>query len=160
MRWVAEHASSVVDASLSLKWLLRGHDEPYLDHADRVQADFATGRLSLLAPDCFPFEIGHALTRAVRRERISPANGRAAYQLALDWRIATFTAPHHLTAAWEFSERYGCSFYDATYLALSSAFRLPFIHADQRLHAQLNGSFPREVWIKDYVAVDDRPSQR
>lgn len=59
----------VLDASVGLKWVLPEVDS---DKAIKLQEDFANGIHQLLAPDTFPVEIAHALTRAERQRLIQP----------------------------------------------------------------------------------------
>jgi len=62
----------VLDSSVALKWFLR---EPDSAKALRLRDDARTGLHELLAPDVFPVEITHAITRAERQKRITPAEG-------------------------------------------------------------------------------------
>jgi predicted nucleic acid-binding protein len=62
----------VLDSSVDLKWVVAEADtEKHL----RLRDDFHNGLVELLAPDVFPIEIGHGLTRAERQKRITPAEG-------------------------------------------------------------------------------------
>ena len=54
----------VLDSSVALKWVL---PEPFSDRAIRLRDEFCKGVHSLLAPDVFPTEVGHALAKAERR---------------------------------------------------------------------------------------------
>ncbi len=58
----------VLDSSVALKWVLV---EQHSDKANRPRADFQAGVHELLAPDIFPGEVGHGLTRAERQGRIT-----------------------------------------------------------------------------------------
>lgn len=69
----------VLDATIAVKWLIKSEDEPYREQADLVDEDRREGRINLVAPTVLNYEVGHALTRAVRRERVSPAQGREVY---------------------------------------------------------------------------------
>jgi hypothetical protein len=57
---------------MALKWVL---PEPDSDKALRLRDDFRNGVVQLLAPDVFPIEIAHAVTRAERQGRITQAQG-------------------------------------------------------------------------------------
>src|ERR1043166_10049666 len=63
----------VLDASVGLKF---GLFEPGSDKARRLQDEFRKGLHEFLAPDVYPAEVGHALTRA-QRKRLIP-EGHAA----------------------------------------------------------------------------------
>jgi predicted nucleic acid-binding protein len=57
----------VLDASAGLQAVLK---EPYSAIAIRLIADYRAGIHELLAPDVYPAELGHALTRAERKKVI------------------------------------------------------------------------------------------
>lgn len=60
---------SVVDAAVAFKWLMPEIDS---DKALRLLDEYQKSGHELLAPDVFPIELTHALTRAERRSRITP----------------------------------------------------------------------------------------
>jgi predicted nucleic acid-binding protein len=62
----------VVDSCVGVKWLLAEIDS---DKAVRLRDDFRRQVHELIAPDIFPVEVAHALTRAERQGRITPAEG-------------------------------------------------------------------------------------
>jgi predicted nucleic acid-binding protein len=55
---------SVLDVTVALKWVLPEADTP---KAVRLRTEFLRGVCPLIAPDVFPFEVGHALAKAERR---------------------------------------------------------------------------------------------
>lgn len=65
----------VLDSSVSLKWAV---PEVHSDKALRLRDDYRNGVQELIAPDIFLAEIAHALTRAERQKRITPAQGALA----------------------------------------------------------------------------------
>ena len=62
----------VLDACVAIKWFLA---EPDSSKAIRVLDDFNRQIHELLAPDVFPIEVVHALSRAERRGLIQPPAG-------------------------------------------------------------------------------------
>ena len=66
----------VIDASVALKWRLR--DEEATSQADALLDDFLAGRLELLTPTLFDYEIVNALRVAVTRQRLSEQDAAAA----------------------------------------------------------------------------------
>ena len=62
----------VLDSSVAFKWLVPETDTP---KALRLLDDFDNGIHDLIAPDILPVEVVHALTRAERQGRITPADG-------------------------------------------------------------------------------------
>ena len=62
----------VLDSSIALKWAL---PEPDTAKALQLRADYRNGIYELIAPDFFPIETAHALTRAERQRRIPQGIG-------------------------------------------------------------------------------------
>jgi hypothetical protein len=65
----------VLDPSVALKWVL---PEPLADRAQQLRDDFQKRIHELVAPDIFPVEIAHALTRA-ERQKIIPVGHAAGF---------------------------------------------------------------------------------
>jgi predicted nucleic acid-binding protein len=59
----------VLDSSVAFKWVVV---EALTDKARKLRDEFRQGLHELVAPDVFPIEVAHALTRAERQGRISP----------------------------------------------------------------------------------------
>jgi predicted nucleic acid-binding protein len=139
----------VIDVSVASKWFLR--DEIHADRALRLLDDFQVGRVTLLAPEHISVEISSVLLKAVRRGRMTPELARARVSLMFALGITTISASESLNLlafdrAWEF----GCSFYDALYLAVAEAAQCRLVTADQRFGALIQGRFPGHIWIEDY----------
>lgn len=62
----------VLDASVALKWVL---PETLSAKAVKLRNDFRNHVHELIAPDIFPAEVAHALTRAERQKIIQPRQG-------------------------------------------------------------------------------------
>ena len=58
----------VLDSSVAFKWAVPEADS---DKALLLRDRYLTGIHDLIAPDFFPFELAHALTRAERQKRIN-----------------------------------------------------------------------------------------
>lgn len=144
----------VVDASIALKWLLPVEEEPHGEVALRLLDDARSGRIRLIAPGQVYYEVGSALVRAVRNESrvLTLEQGERALQIfhSFDLFLVRTDDRGILTRAWGLAHQFGCSYYDAAYLATSEAFGWPLIHADQRLKDRLAGRFPLELWIENY----------
>ena len=144
----------VVDASVAVKWLLPLDEEPHAELALRVLQDARDGRSSLVSPSHLSYEVDSALVKAVRNKDrvVTLAQGFEALRTfqQLGYPVL-YDEDHVKTSAWELAHQFGCSFYDATYLALSSDLGWPLIHADDALRRKLSGRFAHEMWIEDYV---------
>jgi predicted nucleic acid-binding protein len=104
----------------------------------------------LTAPDNLRIEVGGALHQAMRARFIRSEDSETWYNEFLGWNLPLVETVDLLRPAHRLSLRYGCSFYDAIYLALAQQENSPFLHADLRLHNALAGRFPLERWIEDY----------
>jgi predicted nucleic acid-binding protein len=129
----------VLDASVAFKWVVPEVDS---DKAIRLRDDTRNATHELLAPDIFPIELGHALTRAERQLRLTPPNGWLA------WQTVMADAPHFYPSlplvprAYALSSRLRIGIYDCVYVALAEREGCEFVTADDRLVRNLQPSFP------------------
>lgn len=129
----------VFDSSVAFKSVV---PEALSDKALRLREDFQKALHELLAPDVFPIEIGHALTRAERQRRVSPANGWAL------WLAVMTDSPHlHpslplMPRAYEISSLMRVGIYDCLYVALAEREKCDLVTADDKLIKNLQKHFP------------------
>jgi predicted nucleic acid-binding protein len=128
----------VLDSCVSFKWHVREDDS---DTAIRLRDDFIAGLHELLAPDVFPVEIAHSLTRAERQGRITPAEGA----IRMQDMFATLPALHPylplLPRAYEISSRFRRGVYDCLYVALAEREGCEMLTTDVKLASDLS-AFP------------------
>jgi predicted nucleic acid-binding protein len=142
--------SYVVDASIALKWTIRT-DEPFLEQADMLLLDYQNGLVQLMGPIHLPSEVAHGLVRAVRRGRISRDDAHDQLHLFLSLRIPIFGQGDLFHEAVDLAESLGCSFYDASYVALAKRRGIYLVHADEALQAKMTDAiFALHRWIGDY----------
>ena len=122
-----------VDASLAAKWLLPAVQEPLVEQANQLLAQETEGSADFIVPDLFWPEIGNVLWKAVRRERITPAQAEESLTTALSWAFDTIPSRDLLKQALEIGLKHQRSFYDSVYLALAVSQKIEFITADERL---------------------------
>ena len=77
----------VLDSSVGFKWVV---PELHSDKALRLRDDYRNGLVELIAPDIFLVEVAHALTRAERQKRITPAQGALALADMMKHATPTF----------------------------------------------------------------------
>src|SRR4051794_19803756 len=122
----------VLDSSVGIKWFLAESDS---DKALRIRDDFFRGIHELLAPDIYPVEFTHALTRAERQLRITTAEGLSHFQDM----FATLPGLHAhlplLPRAYEISSSVRMGVYDCLYVALAEREGCELLTADARLIA-------------------------
>jgi predicted nucleic acid-binding protein len=131
----------VLGSSVAVKWVLV---EQHSDKAGRLRADFQAGLDELLAPEVFPGEVGHSLTRAERQGRITSGE---AIRLWSD----VMTTPPKLVASLLFTHRailvssqMRASVFDCLYVALAEREGCELISADDRLVNNMRPQFPFE----------------
>lgn len=126
----------VLDASVAVKMLLREYGSSV---AIALRDDFRKGTHQLIAPDILPAEVGHALTRAERKNVIRRGE---AEQLALDFLTdcpALFSYGDDYDRAMQLSSAVRVGFYDCLYIALGEREDCPVVTADERLATTFSG---------------------
>ncbi len=129
----------VLDSAVALKWVLPEIDS---DKADRLRDDYRKAVHELLAPDVFPVEVAHALTRSERKGLI--AVGQAAVLLADVMNTSPHLYPYRplLGRAVAISSAARVGVYDCLYVALAEQEGCQLVAADMRLVASLGPQFP------------------
>ena len=129
----------VLDSSVALKWFLSEADSP---KAEQLREDARNAVHELLAPDFFPVEMTHAVTRAERQGRITPAEG-AAFVADL---LADLPALHPglplVARAYAISSATRQGVYDCVYVALAEREGCELVTADTKLIANHRAQFP------------------
>jgi predicted nucleic acid-binding protein len=129
----------VLDSSVALKWFLV---EPDSDKALRLRDDARAAIHELLAPDFFPVEMAHAITRAERQGRITPAEGSSFLaDMLSDLPVLHANIPL-LPRAYVISSAARIGVYDCVYVALAEREKCDLVTADTRLVANLKNQFP------------------
>jgi len=121
----------VIDASVALKWRLR--DEEATSQADTLLEDFLAGKLELLTPTLFDYEIANALRVAVTRQRLSEQDAAAALDDFAQYTIVQYDFTGIARLTFHMSGQYQRSAYDSAYLALAQSQGVWFFTGDKRL---------------------------
>jgi predicted nucleic acid-binding protein len=119
----------VLDASVALKWCL---SEANVDNALKLRAEFETGIHDLAAPDLFPVEIAHALSKASRQRRISDDEAKAHYFNILTTPPRLFPVQRLLDRAFQLSLDLRVPVYDCLYVALAEELNCQLVTADSK----------------------------
>lgn len=130
---------AILDESVAIKLVL---PEIHSHKAVAIKNDFINGLHELLAPDVFPIEIAHALSRAERRGILRPPEGADGLRYILQVLPQLHESLPLLPRAFEISSQARIGVYDCLCLALAERENAPLITADQRL-LTLKG-FPRQ----------------
>ena len=129
----------VLDSSVAVKWVL---PEVHSDKALQLRDDFRKGVHELLAPDVFPAEVAHALTKAGRQKRIARAKARALWRsIMLDCPALHSSVPLAERAI-DIATQFHIPVYDCLYISLAEQQRYQFVTADDKIVRNLQVFFP------------------
>lgn len=129
----------VLDSSVGFKTLIAEVDSA---KAQQLCADYRTGVHELLSPDVFPSEIAHALTRAERQGRITPAEGATLLTDMLNRLPHLHPSLPLLPRAYALSSAARIGFYDCLYVALAEREGCELVSADDKLVKKFQAQFP------------------
>jgi predicted nucleic acid-binding protein len=130
----------VLDSNVAFKWRVPENDS---DKAIRLREEFRNKLHELIAPDFFPIELAHALTRAERNPRAPVQVGEA----ELFWLDAMTTPPVFVSSlavaqrAIQMASKARIGVYDCVYVAIAENEGCEFITADEKLQKNLNLPF-------------------
>jgi predicted nucleic acid-binding protein len=130
---------SALDSCVALKWLLAEADSA---KALRIRVGFLAGNRDLIAPDVFPIEVAHSLTRAERQRRITPAEGLKHFRNISTYWPDLFPSLPLLPRAYDLSSQFRIGVYDCLYVALAEREGCELVTADDRLVKTLQSQFP------------------
>lgn len=129
----------VLDANVALKWVL---SEPDSARANALRQDFRNGIHQVLAPDIFPVEIAHGLTRAERRKLLKPPQGKALLADVLASCPQLHPSMPLLDRAFDISSAHRQGVYDCLYVALAQQEGCELVTSDDKLVKNLQARFP------------------
>ena len=136
---------AVVDASVAVKWFLRGHpDEQHTDLALRLLEQSVLGLLPMVQPGHFVAEVAAVLAR------LNPTGAQDDLFDLLDIRYRTLTSPETYATALDLAMRHQHHLFDTLYHAV--ALSIPgavLVTADHRyfVKAQHLGQI---AWLADF----------
>jgi predicted nucleic acid-binding protein len=129
----------VIDSSVAFKWVVPETDS---DKALLLRDYFRNSLVELIAPDIFPIEIGHALTRAERQGRIPVGSAIPLLRDILNTLPLLQPSLPELLRAMEISSQMRVGAYDCLYVALAESEKCDLITADDKLVKNLQPHFP------------------
>lgn len=124
----------VLDSSVALKVVLLEQDS---DKAETLMRDFQHQLHALVAPDVFPVEIAHTLTKAERRGLLKRGDAIEKLEDVLRYGPEIRTSFSILPEATTLSSATGAGVYDCLYVVLAEREGCEFITADEKLKARL-----------------------
>jgi predicted nucleic acid-binding protein len=120
----------VLDCSLAAKWILPESDRvPALRLFDR----YASGEVSLIAPDLLLAEFAGLLAKRRRRKQISAEQAVEAFRWMTRCAPKLYDMRPRLGRALELSLKFQMSLWDCVYVVLAMEHDCAFLTADRRL---------------------------
>jgi predicted nucleic acid-binding protein len=129
----------VLDASVGAKAAI---PETHSDKAIQLLDECRQGVHELLAPDFYPIEVAHSITRSERQGRITPAEGATAVRDLLTLLPVLEASLPLLPRAYAISSQVRMGVYDCIYLALAEREGCELVTADDKLVKNLLTQFP------------------
>jgi predicted nucleic acid-binding protein len=142
--------TTVIAASVALKGQFE--DEEVVSPAMALLHDFVEGRLELITPTIFTYEIVSAINIAINRNRIREEAGYRAiiYITSLGIELRGFN--ELIGPAFYMARQYGLSPYDCACMALAEKEKCDFITGDKKLYNVVNNRLSWVKWIGDYLS--------
>ncbi len=136
---------AVLDASVVLKWYLsdEDHGQAALDLLKRYLAD----DLEIIAPSLLEYEVINGLFIAQKRSRLREEIIVSALEGFMNLGIRTVGVSGLYSRVVYFCRAFNRSAYDASYLALAEAERIPFITADETLYDAVKKDLQWVKWL-------------
>ena len=128
----------VVDACVVSKWLL---PEPDSENAQRILELYQDDKIDLCAPSLLIPEVGHVLTKRVRRREITAAQARIAFEYMLLNAPVPVENYSILQSAFHLSAAHQTSYYDCLYLAVALEQRCDLVTADERFYNAMRPAY-------------------
>jgi predicted nucleic acid-binding protein len=135
----------ILDSSVAFKWVVPEDDS---DKANRIRDDFRKGIHQLFAPEFFPFELAHALTRAERQGRIKVGEAKTFWTDAMTTVPGLLPVLQFADRAIDISSQARVGVYDCLYVALAEQEKCELVTADDKLVKNLLAMFPFLVELK------------
>jgi predicted nucleic acid-binding protein len=120
----------VLDASVALKWV---RDEEDSGRALFLRVELQRGLHEYVAPDIFPVEISHVLTKFYRQNILTADEAETHLASIMATLPQLVPSVDLLPAAFAIAQKTRTSFYDALYIALAESEGVALITADQRM---------------------------
>lgn len=132
----------VADASVAVKWILRGPEEPFITQARDLLLQHVRGQIQVLVPDLLWVELGNVLWKAVRRGRCTRLTAEAGLSEVRQHGLLTVSTGALIDSALEIAFKFDRTVYESIYVALAKRRSVQLITADERLANALASYLP------------------
>lgn len=138
----------IIDASVAIKWYVRA--EVDAEKAIEMLLDYENGKINLIAPSLFYYEIANAVNTAVLRKRITEYEGQDIIKDLMATDLITLAEAEFIPSAYFYARKYNISVYDASYLAIAKEHNAPIYTADRKFYNAVKSKERLVKWIGDY----------
>lgn len=142
---------AVIDASVALKWQFE--DEEASNMAMVFLEDFIDGKIDLISPTLFPYEILNAINVAINRKRIKEEAGYKAIHYINSLGVELRSLDDLIGSVFNMARRYGLSPYDCAYMVLAEKEKCEFFTGDKKLFNSMKNRPAWMKWIGDYHSL-------
>ncbi|MDR3566505.1 MAG: type II toxin-antitoxin system VapC family toxin [Syntrophobacteraceae bacterium] len=123
----------VVDASVILKWVLGEEREAEWNKALGLLNDWVGGRVELMAPDLWVYEVGNFLGRRL------PEQALEKMELLFNLKFSSIALTENmLRLCFHWMAENGVTFYDASYLAVAEETKSILVTADAKFAEKMS----------------------
>ncbi len=125
----------VVDASACLKWIFE--DEEDADLALNLLSDTVDGKLELISPTLWLYEVSNAVRAAILKKRINLNKGKKLLSAILKATPELSDFSKVVVKAFDFANKHDISVYDASYATLAAEEKTDLYTGDEALYRKL-----------------------
>jgi predicted nucleic acid-binding protein len=137
----------VVDSSVVAKWFV---PEPDSAQASRVMTDTAAVGGRLIVLDLAFIEVANVIWKKHRQKAITLDEARGSLADLMHAPVHPEPAAPLLAQALEVAVKYDRAVYDALFVALTQAFAVRAVTADEPLYNTTHADFPQIVLLRDW----------
>jgi predicted nucleic acid-binding protein len=138
----------VIDASVVLKWYL--FDEEHGQTALEILDKYVSYEVELFAPSLLEYEVLNGLLIARKRGRIEKKVVLTAIEGFINLEIEQKNVLCLYSGIMDFSESYGLSAYDSSYLALAREEGASLVTGDETLYHRVKKDVNWIIWLGNY----------
>lgn len=143
--------TAVLDASVALK--LQFEDEEVTSSAAALLEDFVEGKIELIVPTLFPYEIINAINVAIYRKKIEEEVGYRSINYITSLGVELRSFDDLIGSTFYMARQYNLSPYDCAYMALAEKEKCDFFTGDKKLFNYISNYLPWVKWIGDYRSL-------
>lgn len=137
----------VIDSSVALKWWL--DDEEFVEEARVLLNELVGGKIELVVPELWLYEIANGINTAVKRGRISNDTGEEFIEELQSITATLVPVNSYLTKTYKESAKYNHAIYDIVYMVVAENKQIPFITADKKFCDKVKSKKPFVTHLSD-----------